>query len=234
MQSMGMEMNEAMDDLDETGRDVEMNVDVRKTGRKKKVAGMDTEEVVITIDGVAEDEETGEVVRSRWIMALWMAKDAKNLSEVEDFNKSMVEKMGFSAGGADQFSSLLSGYADGLKALTKEMEGVEGIPLETHMQIEVEGEEPESKSDTGIDLGGEGGVAGAIGKRLLGGRGKDKEPKTEAESIGGWLPHRDAIDHCRDGVVHQPASRFRVRDSGGVQQGREPQVITGHPDLNPA
>lgn len=179
MKSMGMELEDGMDELEADGGDVDMKIDVRKTGKRKKVAGIDTEEVVITADGEAEDEETGEVVRSRWIMNLWMAGDEKGLKELEEFNKAMAGKMGFDAGSADQLSTLLSAYADGLKALTKEMEGVGGIPLETHMQIEVEGEEPEGGDGIGIDLGNQGGVAGAIGKRMLGAKKPEREPKAE-------------------------------------------------------
>ncbi len=65
----------------------------------------------------------------------------------------------------------------GLKELTKQMGEMEGVPLETHIQIEAEGEEIESEGGGGVDLGDQGGVAGAIGKKMFGGKKKDKEEK---------------------------------------------------------
>lgn len=213
MQGMDAEMEDALDEYEDEDGDVELKIDVRKTGRKKQIAGYDTEEVVVTVEGDAEDEDTGEIVRSRWIVTMWMARDAKGLSEVEDFNKAMVGKMGFAADGADQFASLLSAYAGGLKAMTNAMDDIEGIPLETHMQIEVEGEESEDQTSAGIDIGDQGGVAGAIGKRLLGGRGRDTEPKAEgptasAEGFRIVMHSTTVVTEVSTSAV--PASMFEI------------------------
>jgi len=160
MQGMDAEMEDELDEFDDEAGGVDLKIDVRKTGEKRKIAGYDTEEVVVTVEGEAEDEDTGEMVRSRWIMTMWMAKDAQGLSEIEEFNRAMTGKMGFPADGADQFASLLSSYAGGLKAMTGAMEDIEGIPLESHMQIEVEGGESEDGAGARADSRGPGGGGG--------------------------------------------------------------------------
>ncbi len=181
------------DSLRQAMEKISSNVDVKKTGEKKTIAGLECERVIISMQGETMDA-TGKPVDTTWVKNdVWMTPLSKVPSELYDFDMKMAEKMGIMEGGP--MAGLLSQYADAMKKLQDKLKELKGYPLastfsivtSTHAQEKQQSEakaqgsseqQEETKEETSTT--GKTDVKSALGG-LFGKKAKDSAKKKETQ-----------------------------------------------------
>jgi hypothetical protein len=108
-------------------------VDVKKTGEKKTIAGLECERVILSLEGIHADtiENTADTT---WVKDdLWITPEKNVPSELHDFEMKMSEKMGFTEGGP--MAGLLNQYADAMKKLQDKLKELNGYPMASTFSI---------------------------------------------------------------------------------------------------
>ncbi len=210
MESLGQEGEEVENAEPESEEpeaevDWDVKVDVQETGEKETIAGKQTEKVVLTLDFdaevTAENEESGEMESAKGGMIVtsshWLYKGGdKAKSEMDDFNKRFVEKLGFApddAGVKEMMANAMqenSQLGEAIKKMQEEGEKLQGLPMrintvyetkvdpETLKKMEEEKAREEKQEQTEIPTS-VGGLLGGLGKKALKNRmeKKDEGPK---------------------------------------------------------
>lgn len=139
-------LNDAADEADSVGgesllSDTEVpDVDVRQTGQRKVIAGVQTEQVILTVGGTVESDN-GSSTAGRWSMDLWLARGVPELSEAERFSKRLSTALGADPEETAQLAALFHNFGEGLERLSEKMRDVEGYPLESTLSIETHADE---------------------------------------------------------------------------------------------
>ncbi len=128
-------------------------VDVKKTGEKKTIAGLECEHMILSLEGVYADT-MGNTADTTWVKDdVWITPEKNVPSELHDFEMKMSEKMGFTEGGP--MAGLLNQYADAMKKLQDKLKELNGYPMAstfsivttTHAQEKQQGEvKPEEET----------------------------------------------------------------------------------------
>jgi|GEM_PF-3626591 hypothetical protein len=176
-------MERAPEDLakDERAREEaakwDVQVDVKRTGKKARILGFQAEEIQFTITvkrkGVALEDSGGMIIRA----SQWLAKDVPGAKEAVAFQKRMAEAMGIdlsTSGMGDMIQALGRNYpqlSEGARTLVKELARAEGFPLKTVMTYEVvpgkeQKEEMEKSREKMPDLSKLSKMLGGFGKKL--------------------------------------------------------------------
>jgi hypothetical protein len=161
---------------DQAARQMEFEINVKKTGEKKSLAGYDTEEVVVTVTGhekgKALEENGGFVMTSD----MWMAPKIAALDELGQFQLRYMRAVYGESFVADmqQMAAVMAMYPS-FKTMATQMqtEGqkMQGTPLSTTVVFEaVKSAEQMKAADSQKDSGGGGGLGGMLGKKLMGNR----------------------------------------------------------------
>ena len=205
---------------------MDWKVDVKRTGQKKDILGHNTEEAVITMTGTAKDEKSGETITSRWVMDGWFSKTTGDLAELEAFGKRFAEKMGTSPEFGGGMARALAPYSDQLAKISKEMEGLGGYPLESHLSMQVQAPPPdttktksteaateEQKEDNSTPTSVEGAKEKAMKSALGGMFGKKKEkekpaPQASADGFTTVFQMDMSVDKISPGAV--PGESFEI------------------------
>lgn len=133
-------LNDAADEADRMDEaplesDTEIpDVDVRRTGERKVIAGVQTERVILTVGGTVESDN-GSSTEGRWTMDLWLARGVPELSEAERFSKRLTTALGADPEETAQLAALFHNFGQGLERLSEKMRDVEGFPLESTLSI---------------------------------------------------------------------------------------------------
>ncbi|MBN1478700.1 hypothetical protein EH223_17210 [candidate division KSB1 bacterium] len=174
--------------------DWELKFDVEETGEKEKIAGKNTEKVVLTIDLDAEvtstEEQPGqepESAKGGMIVTSthWLYKgDNAAKKEMDDFNMRLAEKLGFVPGSASAQQMMAkiieqnSRLGEAIETMQEEGAKLEGISMrvetlyetkvdpETARKIEEEKAREDEKEDTEIPTS-VGGLLGGFGKKMM-------------------------------------------------------------------
>ncbi|MCX5800809.1 MAG: hypothetical protein NTX17_05415 [Candidatus Eisenbacteria bacterium] len=121
------------DSLRRAVQQFDSTVDVKRTGEKRTVAGLECERVIVTMRGVSVDG-AGNVADTTWVKNdAWMAPINKVPAELRGFDAKMAEKMGLTEGGA--MAGLLSQYADAFKKVKEKLEDLNGYPVASTLSI---------------------------------------------------------------------------------------------------
>ncbi len=161
---------------DQAAKQMEFEINVKKTGEKKSLAGYDTEEVVVTVTGhekgKALEESGGFVMTSD----MWMAPKIAALDELGQFQLKYMRAVYGESFVADmqQMAAVMAMYPS-FKTMATQMqtEGqkMQGTPLSTTVVFEaVKSAEQMKAADSQKDSGGGGGLGGMLGKKLMGNR----------------------------------------------------------------
>lgn len=160
---------------DEAAKQMEFEINVKKTGEKKSLAGYDTEEVVVTVTGhekgKALDDSGGFVMTSD----MWMAPKIAALDELGQFQLKYMRAVYGESFVADmqQMAAVMAMYPS-FKTMATQMqtEGqkMQGTPISTTVVFEaVKSAEQMKQTESQKDSGG-GGLGGMLGKKLMGNR----------------------------------------------------------------
>lgn len=146
--------------------DVSFDAHARPTGATKRIAGVDANEMILTLAMNGKDKTSGQEGALAITNDMWMAPDLPGYEEVRNFNEKFAKKMGSVMSSGTDFSKLTQQVAasDAMKALGKEMSQVKGVPVLQVMRMGVtangqplpaasEAPLPEKSSMTGNDAG---------------------------------------------------------------------------------
>lgn len=110
---------------------------VRNTGAKKQVSGLDADEAILTMTLKATDKKSGESGSMAITNDMWMATEIPGYEEVRDFDRRYAIKMGMVLSGAINPSMLAAqpGVGQGMADLAKEMSKLKGVPVQQVTRI---------------------------------------------------------------------------------------------------
>jgi hypothetical protein len=161
---------EDRDEMAESGKEVEITVDVKETGEKKSIAGHSARQVILTVTahekGKTLDESGGMVLTNE----VWVGPRIAALNEVGQFDqKFFMAVYGDSlASMGQQFASLAAMYPS-LQKLTAQMadkmKALDGTPLLTVQKTEVV---KSAAAMTQQPAAPSGGLGGALARRMMG------------------------------------------------------------------
>jgi hypothetical protein len=106
---------------------VDFKVDLKDTGASKQISGLNTHQVIMTVEMQSTDPKTGNSGAMTMTSDMWLAPKVSGYDEVTGFYRRMFEKLNWAPGG-----SVMMGRADLAKAfaaLYKEGAKVEGTPV---------------------------------------------------------------------------------------------------------
>lgn len=167
---------EDKEQADQAARQMDFEINVKKTGEKKSLAGYDTEEAVVTVTG----HEKGKTLEDGggFVMTsdMWMAPKIAALDELGQFQLKYMRAVYGEAFVADmqQMASVMAMYPS-FKTMATQMqtEGqkLQGTALSTTVVFEaVKSAEQMKAAESQKDSGGGGGLGGMLGKKLMGNR----------------------------------------------------------------
>lgn len=161
------------------GVEMEIDLDVRETGKKQSISGYDTHEVVLTAtvhERGKKVEETGGYLMT---MDMWLGPRIKEIDEIAQFHMRYAEKLGIltAAQGRD-IAAALAAYPEMQKAL-KQMQdrkvNMNGSAVRTDLAFEIvagtqaaAGQAPSggAKADDESTPTSIGGLFGKLGKKI--------------------------------------------------------------------
>jgi hypothetical protein len=107
--------------------DISFKVSANATGATKPINGVDTKEMVITLEMQGTDQQSGQTGTMTIKLDQWIGPEMEGYREVREFYKRMTEKIAWSGSG-NMFASrpdVMKGLAEAQKQTAK----MEGIPL---------------------------------------------------------------------------------------------------------
>jgi hypothetical protein len=159
---------EEKQDVEEAGKQIEFEADVKETGERKNIAGYDTRQVVLTITGHEKGktlEESGGFIMTN---DMWMGPRIAALDEIGAFQMKYVQAVYGEALQIDpQQMAALSAMFPSFQKMTEQMQSqgkkMDGTALLTTMTFEsMKSAEEMKKADSGSEGGG-GGLSGRLG-----------------------------------------------------------------------
>jgi hypothetical protein len=160
-----------------SGKEVEVDFDVKETGQKKSIAGYDTRQVIMTITvrekGKTLDEGGGMVVTSD----CWLGPQIPAMKELAEFELKYWKAIAPEAAGvsAEQMAAVFAMYPmikQGMERLSRESVKLEGTPLATTMTFEGVKSKEQLAQQQSQSSGG--GLSGMLARRIV---KKDDKPR---------------------------------------------------------
>ena len=183
-QSMNPEDKKTVEDA---GKQLEFDVDVKDTGEKKNIAGQDTHQVILTITmrekGKTLDESGGMVMTND----MWLAPKVPAMDEVYAFYVKYFKAVfggtftGMDATQTNALTAFMPGFTAMAEKMAAESKKLEGTAIMNTMTIEgVKSAEQMKAAASQQQQSGGGGLSGAIAGRLMRGRGGAPQQRTKA------------------------------------------------------
>ena len=108
--------------------DMNFKVSTKDTGQKRQIAGFDTHEVVLTVDMVGTDQQSGQSGGMQVVSDMWLAPKVTGYDEIPNFYKRMMQKLNWAPsalGGLSNRPDLAKGFA----AMYQEGSKLDGMPV---------------------------------------------------------------------------------------------------------
>lgn len=117
--------------------EMSFDVQVRNTGAKKNVAGLDTSESILAMTMNAKDRQTGQQGSLAITNDLWMATDIPGYEEARDFNRRYALKLGTIISGSlnPAMFAMQPGMSQGMADMVKQMSKLKGVPVQQIMRV---------------------------------------------------------------------------------------------------
>jgi hypothetical protein len=148
--------------------DLKFKVNVRETGAKKDVSGVNASEAILAMQMEATDQKSGQTGAMAITNDMWMAQEIPGYDELREFQKRYAIKMGHILSGAFNPSMLAMqpGMGQGLADMVKEMSKLKGVPVQQVMRIgtTANGEPLPAASEAPLPPTPEGPSAGDVAK----------------------------------------------------------------------
>jgi hypothetical protein len=183
-QSMNPEDKKALEDA---GKQLEFDADVKETGEKKNIAGQDTRQVIMTITmrekGKTLEEGGGMVMTND----MWLAAKVPAMDELYAFYVKYFKAVfggtftGMDASQTNAITAFLPGFTAMAEKMASETKKLEGTSIMNTMTIEgVKSAEQMKAAASQQQQSSGGGLSGAIAGRLMRGRGGPPQQRTKA------------------------------------------------------
>ncbi len=160
--------------MQQAGKNIDFDVDVRETGQRRNLAGHDAREVVVTIamrERGRTLEESGGLVMTN---TMWLGPTVAALAELHAFQMKYFQAVfgadfaGMNVQSMNALSAMVPGIGTLASRMAQEQRRLEGTPLSTTMVFEsVRSPEQMKQAEAGQQSGGGGGIGGAIAGRLM-------------------------------------------------------------------
>jgi hypothetical protein len=127
----------------------DFKLDVKKTGESKEIAGLQTHEVIMTMQMEGTDQKSGNKGAMVVTSDMWLAPKIPGYDEVTKFHKRMAEKMAWTPDSGMNAMMARPDMARAMENMRKEGDKMDGIPVLTVMKMtgSADGQTAES-SDT--------------------------------------------------------------------------------------
>lgn len=99
-------------------------IKVEKTGMKKKILGIECEQIVVSMDATSEEDGT-----ATFTQTMWVTKDIPGYREIVNFNKKMPVM------GITSSAKMMGGNTKSYAEFQEKLKGIEGFPLELDMDM---------------------------------------------------------------------------------------------------
>lgn len=163
-------------------KEMEVDYNVKETGKTKTIAGHDTKEYIVTVTV----REKGKTLEDGGGMVLtadtWMAEKIPALAEVADFNRRYYQKLGgpaIAGGSEEQMAAawaMYPGIKTAMEGLEKQNVKMDGSPLDTTLTVEGVKSKEEMAQAEAQESGGGGGLGGMFARKLL--HRKENKPRS--------------------------------------------------------
>jgi hypothetical protein len=236
------QMKQAMEDAvaksqqqkDKAGADsnteASFKVSAKATGQTKTVGVLPAKEMVLTMTMEATNKDNGQSGSLDITVDSWLAA-VPGYEEVKEFHRKMGEKLGYAfASGMSQIAMTQPQSLQGFAEVAKEMNKVEGVPVQSTAKMgsagsgdassPAAGSQQQSQSNSG------GGLTGAALSRLGGfGRKKNDQPKDQDQPA--------AAGNSSSGSLVETTTEMGSFSSGPVDAGKF-EVPAGFKKVDPA
>ncbi|HWR37379.1 MAG TPA: hypothetical protein VN622_16075 [Clostridia bacterium] len=231
---------------DDDSAQLSFKVNVRNTGKKRQVSGLNTTEAILTMIMEAQDKNTSEKGSMAITSDMWLAPEMPGYAEVREFGTRMAVKLGtMSKGGfGAMLASMQPNSSQGLAEMTKEMSKLKGVPVLQVMRMGTstdgkplppasEAPLPQAKEQPTPDVGevAKDSVASSIAGKLgglggLGGFGRKK--KKEAAEPAAQQPSSGKPDAQPESLVLIEANTEMSGFSSAAIDGSQFEVPAGY------
>lgn len=111
--------------------DMKFHVEVRNTGASKEVAGLNSNESILTMAMDGTDKTSGQTASLAITNDMWMAPEIPGYGEVREFYKRYAAKMGkvYSGALSPEVLAQYRGAGEGMSQMVKEMSKLKGTPV---------------------------------------------------------------------------------------------------------
>ncbi len=162
---------EDKNDVEQAGKQMEFDVDVKETGQRKNIAGHDTRQVVLTIAAREKDKKIEESGGFIMTSDMWMGPKVAGMDEIGAFQLKYFQAIYGEAFGIDpQQTAALAAMFPSFSKMGQQMaaEGkkMQGTPLSTTMTFESMKSAAQMSGTSQQQSGGGGGISGRLGGML--------------------------------------------------------------------
>jgi len=216
--------------------DLSIKASVKDTGQSKPISGVNTREVILTVEMEGTDKKTGQRGTFMVVTAdMWMGQPA-GYNEIRDFYQRMAQKLNWTPG-SGMFAQGRSDIMRGMADLQKEAAKLDGVPVYQVTKMGApgaavpEGQQPPAEQPRTAQPQAEpqekpsvGGALGRLGGRLggLGGLARrrkaepEAQPQPQAQPEAAQAPPPGAFS----GTLMEMTSELTGFSSAGIDPGR--------------
>jgi len=131
--------------MDQMGRgtksgDMQFKVSAKDTGQKKQIAGIETHEMILTVDMAGADPQSGSTGGTTMTTHMWMAPKVAGYDEITAFRKKMATKLNWSPGGMGAMG-MRPEMMKGMAEVEKEGAKLNGMPVLETVTMGMHGEQ---------------------------------------------------------------------------------------------
>jgi hypothetical protein len=173
--------DEDRQDLEEAGKEIEVDFDVKETGETRSIAGHDARQVILTVTlrerGRAVEESGGMVMTTD----TWLGPRIPALEEIHAFDmkyfKAVYGEFMPSLAQLGALAAIYPGLQTVMQRSQAESDKLEGTPLASTMTVEVV-RSAEALAAQPAESGSGGGLSGRLARRVMGNRGAPQPRST--------------------------------------------------------
>lgn len=110
-------------------------VKVDRTGKTQKIAGYNTEQVIITMVMYAKNSESGEAGAMNVTLDLWMADNAPGAAEFQQFYSQLAAKLGFTGHSQQSMEGMLAAFGIDPREIYNQMKDLKGMSLMSTVSV---------------------------------------------------------------------------------------------------
>jgi hypothetical protein len=116
---------------------MDVQVDVKDTGEKKSINGLDTREMLMTMNMESTDPQTGKAATVAVITDSWIAAEIPGYADVRALHRLMAERIGWTPGMNPMGQG---GFSAGMVRMTREVAKLDGMPVLQVTRVKLAGD----------------------------------------------------------------------------------------------